>query len=99
MKTIDKASLEYAISREIGENELSHIGEYQKSFRAGVAFAQQWIPIERDKDGLTTQKQDDEFLNNVPFLVKSEYGIEVFECLSVDLEKEEFTHWRPINIK
>ena len=73
--------------------------DYIEMFEAGVEFAQRWIPIERDKDGLTTQEQDDYFLNNVPFLVKSEYGIELFDGLDIELENEEFTYWRPIELK
>ena len=48
MKTIEEASLEYAIHMEIDANDLQHIGEYQKAFKAGYNFANHWIPVEED---------------------------------------------------
>ena len=48
MKTIEQASLEYTIHREVDANELPYIGEYQKAFKAGVEFAQRWIPVEEE---------------------------------------------------
>lgn len=68
-------------------------------FKAGVEFTQRWIPIQRDKNGLTTTEQDNDFLDNLPFLVKSKYGIEVIEEMTMDLENVEYTHWRPIELK
>ena len=95
MRTVELSAIEYAQS--IDDNDYTI--ETESAFIAGVKFAQRWIPIKRYKDGLTTQEQDDYFLNNVPFLVKSEYGIELFDGLNIELENEEFTHWRPIELK
>ena len=101
MKTIEQAALEYAIQRQVDAEELKYIGRYQQSFKAGVKFAQQFYPIERDKDGFTTLKQDEEFQKNFPILVKGSYGIELLDELTTVLEKpgHGYTHWRPINLK
>ena len=74
---------------------------FGNGFRAGVEFAQQFYPIERDKDGFTTLKQDEEFQKNFPILVKGNYGIELLDELTTVLEKpgHGYTHWRPINLK
>ena len=99
MKKINDAAQEYAINKYEGctgiiEDTLVH-------FKAGVNFAQQFYPIERDKDGFTTLKQDEEFQKNFPILVKGNYGIELLDELTTVLEKpgHGYTHWRPINLK
>ena len=48
METIEKAALEYAIQRQVDAEELKYIGRYQQSFKAGVEFAQRWIPVEEE---------------------------------------------------
>ncbi len=74
---------------------------FGNGFRAGVEFAQQFYPIERDKDGFTTLKQDEEFQKNFPILVKGNYGIELINELTSDLNRQSYgyTHWRPIELK
>ena len=74
---------------------------FGNGFRAGIEFAQQFYPIERDKDGFTTLKQDEEFQKNFPILVKGNYGIELLDELTTVLEKpgHGYTHWRPVNLK
>lgn len=74
---------------------------FGNGFRAGVEFAQQFYPIERDKDGFTTLKQDEEFQKNFPILVKGSYGIELLDELTTVLKKpgHGYTHWRPIELK
>ena len=95
MKTIEKAALncnkEYSL-----QPAPAYLG-----FIQGVKFAQQFYPIERDKDGFTTLKQDEEFQKNFPILVKGNYGIELLDELTTVLEKpgHGYTHWRPVNLK
>ena len=74
---------------------------FGNGFIAGIEFAQQFYPIERDKDGFTTLKQDEEFQKNFPILVKGNYGIELLDELTTVLEKpgHGYTHWRPVNLK
>lgn len=48
MKTIEEAAMEYAIHREVDSTELQYIGKYQKSFKAGVEFAQRWTSVEEE---------------------------------------------------
>ena len=94
MKTIEQA-LDEAYNN-AGSN-----AYFGNGFRAGVEFAQQFYPIERDKDGFTTFKQDEEFQKNFPILVKGNYGIELLDELTSDLNRQScgYTHWRPVNLK
>ena len=98
MKTTSEAAIAYASIKSSSDVFIeSHI----KDFEVGVEFAQQFYPIERDKDGFTTLKQDEEFQKNFPILVKGNYGIELLDELTTVLEKpgHGYTHWRPVNLK
>ena len=97
MNTIKEAAHEYFRKTQL---HLAPAGS-EYGFVAGVEFAQQFYPIERDKDGFTTLKQDEEFQKNFPILVKGNYGIELLDELTTVLEKpgHGYTHWRPVNLK
>ena len=103
MKTINEAAKEHSrklnLSLEARDNICRE--DFEKSFIEGIEFAQRFYPIERDKDGFTTLKQDEEFQKNFPILVKGNYGIELLDELTTDLEKpgHGYTHWRPVNLK
>lgn len=103
MKTIEEAAIEHAKNLFFESSSTQYLckGDFTISFIEGVEFAQQFYPIERDKDGFTTLKQDEEFQNNFPILVKGNYGIELLNELTTVLEKpgHGYTHWRPINLK
>ena len=98
MKTIEEVANEICI---YVDNSCEAKTVAYESFVGGVEFAQYWIPIERDKDGFTTLKQDEEFQKNFPILVKGNYGIELLDELTTVLEKpgHGYTHWRPVNLK
>ena len=97
MKTIKEAAHEYFRRAQL---HLAPAGS-EYGFVAGVEFSQQFYPIERDEDGFTTSKQDEEFQKNFPILVKGNYGIELLDELTTVLEKpgHGYTHWRPVNLK
>ena len=99
MLTIEQASVEYS-KTQYGYDPIMRF-QCETHFEAGIEFAQQFYPIERDKDGFTTLKQDEEFQKNFPILVKGNYGIELLDELTTDLEKPSYgyTHWRPVNLK
>ena len=99
MKTIEEASVEY--SKKQYDHDPCMRFQCETHFEAGIEFAQQFYPIERDKDGFTTLKQDEEFQKNFPILVKGNYGIELLDELTTVLEKpgHGYTHWRPVNLK
>ena len=101
MKTIEEKAIEYTESKIKYEYDPGYFEDICKSFMKGVEFAQQFYPIERDKDGFTTFKQDEEFQKNFPILVKGNYGIELIDELTSDLDRQSYgyTHWRPINLK
>ena len=48
MKTIEEAAKNYAISRHVDLVELKFVGKYQQAFKAGIDFAQRWIPVEEE---------------------------------------------------
>ena len=99
MKTIEEASVEY--SKKQYDHDPCMRFQCETHFEAGIEFAQQFYPIERDKDGFTTFKQDEEFQKNFPILVKGNYGIELLDELTSDLNRQSYgyTHWRPVNLK
>ena len=99
MKTIEEASVEY--SKKQYDHDPCMRFQCETHFEAGIEFAQRFYPIERDKDGFTTLKQDEEFQKNFPILVKGNYGIELLNELTTVLEKpgHGYTHWRPVNLK
>ena len=99
MKTIEEASVEY--SKKQYDHDPCMRFQCETHFEAGIEFAQRFYPIERDKDGFTTLKQDEEFQKNFPILVKGNYGIELLDELTTVLEKpgHGYTHWRPVNLK
>ena len=103
MKKIEDAARDFLGLNESNPNYTHTIkDEFELSiFKAGVEFAQQFYPIERDKDGFTALKQDEEFQKNFPILVKGNYGIELLDELTTVLEKpgHGYTHWRPVNLK
>ena len=101
MKTIDDAAMEYFSKIEGFHNKAGVDKSWIDVFKSGVEFAQQFYPIERDKDWFTTSKQDEEFQKNFPILVKGNYGIELIEELTSDLNRQSYgyTHWRPVNLK
>ena len=102
METIEEAAINYCLVTEEEKNEYKFtLKSPFDSFKAGARFAQQFYPIERDKDGFTTLKQDEEFQKNFPILVKGNYGIELLDELTTVLEKpgHGYTHWRPVNLK
>ena len=102
MKTIEEAALSHAIRREVDAEELKYVGKYQKSFKAGVEFAQRWIPIEEEEPPLY-----------ITVLVKLFNGrfftakyIKSSKCREDDVWSDGFsyypvndTHWRPIELK
>ena len=100
MKTINDAAMEYC-SRAKGNGIGFVMCSPLDSFKAGVKFAEQFYPIERDKDGFTTERQREDFYNNFPILLNGYYGLELINEMTVDLDTPSYgyTHWRPVNLK
>lgn len=92
MKTIEQAAEEYSEKVSKGKNYRDLI----TGFKAGVEFAQRWIPVE---EGLP------DFLTDV--LIKISNGKISIGCLFIDEkfnvefinEKIKVTHWHPIEYK
>ena len=101
MRTIEEKAKEYAESNSNPIFRSLEVSIATKAFKAGVDFAQQFYPIERDKDGFTTEKQREDFYNNFPILLNGYYGLELINEMTVDLDTPSYgyTHWRPVNLK
>ena len=93
MKTIEQAAIEY---RQTLNDSGVLLSNTVATFKAGVEFAQRWIPVE---EGLP------DFLTDV--LIKISNGKISIGCLFIDEkfnvefinEKIKVTHWRPIEYK
>ena len=99
MKTIEQASVEYS-KKQYDHDPIMRF-QCETHFEAGIEFAQRFYPIERDKDGFTTEKQRNDFYNNFPILLNGYYGLELINEMTVDLDTPSYgyTHWRPVNLK
>ncbi|MFA6726940.1 MAG: hypothetical protein WCS17_01845 [Prevotella sp.] len=87
MKTIKEQALKHGFT-----------GDLEEAFIAGAEAAQEWYPIERDKDGFITGDQFRECYANKPLLVKYTDGsIDLYYQLEQD--DPDMDSWRPINIR
>lgn len=103
MKALEQAAREYADSLILGDAHnvsQQQFEEYaQCDFKAGVEFAQRWIPVEEELppiNEVVLLKTDFNFIvgfytgnNKFRALTFSSIGIE-------NLEINDITHWRPI---
>ena len=110
MKTIEQAALEYAepIASDLSHKSMDDLNICDledciaESFKAGVEFAQRWIPIEEEEPPLYITVLVKLF-NGRYFTAKY---IKSSKCREDDVWSDGFsyypvndTHWRPINIK
>jgi hypothetical protein len=101
MKTIEKAAKKYAgISEDKYSNKALKYCSFDISdaFKAGVEFAQRWIPVEEE---LPKRKLEDYHI-----ILKGENKFEVIRHIKTNMFTYEienllfgYTHWRPIEIK
>ena len=87
MKTIEEASIDYALSREDNDYTI----ETEMAFEAGVEFAQRWIPVEEDLPEKFKQ-----------VIVKLENGWHTCTWIMEDgtfAFNVKPTHWRHIDLK
>jgi hypothetical protein len=94
MKTVEEAAKEYAGIKTKVEIEVdSRIKEYD-AFKAGVEFAQRWIPIEEE---LPEERVLVLCINPFSPFVASYHGKEKgFRIPNVE-ENYSVTHWRPVD--
>ena len=106
MKTINDAAKCHAENLNLSLEARHNIStnDFEKSFIEGVKFAQRWIPVERDKDGLVKNSTMDEMESNVPFITRltndEEFQYDIWYEFGADIDFDQFyTHWRPIELK
>lgn len=105
MKTVDEAANEFA--KEIRENSLSGSNagkqQYQSGrkigFKAGVKFAQRWIPVEEELP------ETNEFEESKICLIKNRHAIDIGRYYSnkkrwfLSSSNFEVTHWRYVELQ
>ena len=102
MKTINDAALEYA---ELKANKLFRrleVSIAEKSFKAGVEFAQRWIPVEEElpdeKNGYINKEVIAFTSDNcVYILIYDNYLGWIPNGTDADIDS--ITNWRPIELK
>ena len=66
------------------------------SFKAGVEFAQRWIPIEEELPTVNEEK----YQVLVKFNMGQDFGTKyIFDSQDVEYINRHCTHWRPITIE
>ena len=105
MKTINDAALEYA---ELKANKLFRrleVSIAEKSFKAGVEFAQRWIPIEEELPEVGEIVLVRTKINKVTtceMYIPKDYLDNILgekEWAASYNFKQAITHWRPIELK
>lgn len=100
MKTIKQAAKEYAALRcksDIWQNEIS------RDFKAGVEFAQRWIPVEEElpkefNSGFSNLVLTKNSFNNI-LLERYDFDGKCFNAVRYDAKETgdgQVSHWRPI---
>ena len=115
MKTIKEASKEYinnslqtkALSNvnyeennyEAGYND-SLINNTEEAFKAGVEFAQDWIPVNKELPKWYTGCRLDILVKKETFNYPASVKIHtIYSDKDIQELKEMYTHWRPIELK
>ena len=103
MKTINDAAQEYAINKYEGCTGI--IEDTLVDFKAGVEFAQRWIPVEEELpevgDVVLVRTKIGKVLTCEMYIPMDDLGNVLGEkewCGSYNF-KQAVTHWRPVNLK
>jgi len=94
MKTIEEAAIEYA-----EKNKKTRLSNHitKTDFKAGVEFAQRWIPVEEElpeDGGIVLVRSTNPKKPSTAFFTKG-----IFRCDFVGISHQQVTHWRPIELK
>ena len=105
MKTIEQASMDYALSREDND----YIIETGMAFEAGVEFAQRWIPVEEGLpevgDMVLTKmekRHGDTLVQNyysTATRLENQGEWQTVNWVDHSISFGHITHWRPIELK
>ena len=105
MKTIEQASIDYALSREDNDYTI----ETEMAFEAGVEFAQRWISVEEELPDIGEEvlvkrelRQGDTWVQrfcSVSTRLAPSGEWEDVKWSDVGHTRGIVTHWRPINLK
>ena len=107
MLTIEQAAREHSGNLTITHETLKNVTkeDFERSFEAGVEFAQRWIQIDRYTNGYITAHSLSDIERNLPVIMNDEDGDKddeyiIIKYISDLLDMDEsFTHWRPVNLK
>ena len=94
MKTIEEASIDYALSREDNDYTI----ETEMAFEAGVEFAQRWIPVEEElpeigEKVITKMAKDKRTSYGIATRIREEWEIDA-HWIDHTFSNMNITHWR-----
>lgn len=109
MKTIEEAAdnyiqskyKEFALLDIIGED--TSIKDFRDDFKAGVEFAQRWIPVEEElpeigEKVITKMNKDKRTSYGIATRIREEWEINA-HWIDHTFSNMTITHWRPIELK
>ena len=101
MKTIEQAQEDYANNTFIEPD--TYIGEIYNAFKAGVEFAQRWIPVEEElpeigEKVITKMAKDKRTSYGIATRIREEWEINA-HWIDHTFSNMNITHWRPIELK
>jgi hypothetical protein len=99
MKNVQETAFKYAEKTvdQCTNVTVARLKEYaQLDFQEGIKYAQEFIPIKRDKDGFISKEQQFDFHTLKPIILMSrDSDLEIAYDLENELS-ERYTHWRPV---
>ena len=98
MKSIDVAAREYAIH--MAGSDSYEQNALEEAFKAGVEFAQDWIPVNKELPEWYTGCRLDILTKRETFNYPASVKIHtIYSDNDIQELKAMFTHWRPIELK
>ena len=98
MKSIDVSAREYAIH--MAGSDSYKQNDLEEAFKAGVEFAQDWIPVNKELPKWYTGCRLDILVKKETFNYPASVKIHtIYSDKDIQELKEMYTHWRPIELK
>ena len=107
MKTIEEAIIEYSENADIDEE--TYIADVYDGFKAGVEFAQRWIPVEEELPEVGAmvltkmeKRHGDTWVQNyysTATRLENQGEWQTVNWVDHSISFGHITHWRPINIE
>lgn len=104
MKTTKEAAVDYAEEVKDTTNGMFY-ADCQDAFKAGVKFAEKWIPIKKDANGFVDWEKSQLDVNSIMILKSMDSGYPYYEIV-LEVTKDNdlkvngviADYWRPLNV-